>query len=194
MKGVIVHTNNPFTEVLELKTKKKHIKIAQGKDLFNRETGELEDVSHIVSFKEVDDEEFIKIYSANIHIMFGLESAGHKVFQILLRAVQTTAINRDQLYFNEQVALEIAEIHGLKLSKSTYLRGVKDLIKNQILAQSNKPSIFFINTAVLFNGDRYAFTQAIKRKEKPKDISASEAAEKAIDGFKLKQERDGEVG
>ncbi|PVK27321.1 hypothetical protein C4840_24940, partial [Salmonella enterica subsp. enterica serovar Braenderup] len=55
------------------------------------------------------------------------------------------------------------EAKPLKLSESTYRRGLTELCKAQIIAKSIKLGRYVINPNFVFNGDRIAFTTMIER-------------------------------
>jgi len=170
MQGVIEYKHNPFSEVLEITTKKKRIRIGSGKQLVDRQTGEMEDTAHIISFKQVDDAEFVKLFTGNVALTFDLSAAARKALDIVYHLTQKEGINRDELYIDDNTVIEFCETHKVKCSVSTFRRGVKELLANSILAKSVKTNIYYTNTHLFFNGDRYAFTQAIERK-KPNDDS-----------------------
>ena len=166
MQGVELYRSNPFTEVLEITTKKKMIRVGNGKQLIDTRTGEMENITHIVTYKEVDDAEFVKFFTGNIALTFDLTAAGNKAFQLVMRVAQKEAIGKDELYLNDEVVEEFVMEFGVKLSISTFRRGLKELLTKQILAKSTKTNIYYLNPHLIFNGDRVAFTQAVRRKKK----------------------------
>lgn len=161
--------SNPFLETLVIKTKSKKVQIsALGKDdnvLVNTGTGEVAGTS-ISTYRQVDDAEFVKIFTGNIALLFDLSSAGIKAFNVLMFEIQRAAIKRDKVQIDEYILEDFLEWNPhKKLSKATLYRGVKELIKGQILARDQKPSYYWINPNFCFNGDRIAFTQIIQRKK-----------------------------
>jgi hypothetical protein len=166
MDGVELYKSNPFTEVLEIRTKKKMIKVGHGKQLIDTRTGEMENVTQIITYKEVDDDEFVKFFTGNIALTFDLTAAGNKAFQLVMRVAQKEAIGRDDIYLNDEVVESFVSEFKVKLSISTFRRGLKEILLKQILAKSTKTNVYYINPNLIFNGDRVAFTQAVKRKKK----------------------------
>jgi hypothetical protein len=158
------HKSNPFTRPV-INTKKKMVMVSNGKQLVDTNTGEIENITHIVSYKEVDNEEYIKFYTGNIALTFDLTSAGNKAFIIILVVTQKEAIGKDEIYINDEVAVSYAEELDVKISASTFRRGIKELINKQIIAKSTKTNIYFINPNLIFNGDRVAFTQAVSKRK-----------------------------
>ena len=165
MQGVELYRSNPFTEVLEITTKKKMIRVGHGKQLVDVSTGEVDNVTHIVTYREVDDEEFIKFFTGNISLTFDLTSAGNKAFQIVMRVAQKEAMGKDEIYLNDEVIEEFVKDFNVRLSTSTFRRGLKELLQKQIIAKSTKTNIYYLNPHLIFNGDRVAFTQSAKRKK-----------------------------
>lgn len=72
--------------------------------LVNQDTGEVHG-THVTTYKRVDGEQFVKLFTANIGLTFGLSSAGLKVFSILLWAVQHKALSKDEIDL-DSLALE----------------------------------------------------------------------------------------
>lgn len=165
----VKYKENPFLENLTVTTKGKRISINPlGRDsdniLINQSTGEVKG-THVTSFKQVDDAEFIKFFTANIALTFDLNQSGRKVFDMLLHVMQRQAISKDQVYLDDEVRDEFTKEFGVKLAKSTFYRGLDNLIEKLIIAKSTRTNIYFINPSLVFNGDRIAFTRVIERKK-----------------------------
>ena len=165
----IKYKENPFLDVFRVTTKGKRVSVTaiggESNVLINQETGEIKG-THVSSYKQVDDEEFVKIFTANIAMTFELNAAGRKMFDMLLHVVQIEAISKDQIYIDELVREEFTIKHSVKLSSATMYRGLDNLMAKKILAKSTRTNIYFINPNLVFNGDRVVFSQAIERKQK----------------------------
>ena len=63
--------------------------------------------------------------------------------------------------------MSLAEkINHFVLSESIVYRGIKELIEKRIIAKTNEKNWYFINPAIVFNGDRARFvSEIIKKKE-----------------------------
>jgi len=169
-KTIVRHSENPFFRDLVITKKKKQVRVSElGKDsniLINTSTGEVHG-THVVTYKQVDDAEFVKLFAQNIALTFGLTSAGLKSLNVLIWAIQNTAINKDLVMMESTVLVDFLLAHdGLKLSQATFDRGLRELCLNKIIAKYKKPGFYFINPNFVFNGDRIAFTNAIERKKK----------------------------
>lgn len=174
------YKTNPFLEDMIVPVKGKQVKLSKiGKDnnvLINQDTGEVHG-THVATFKKVDGEQFVKLFTANIALTFDLSSAGIKAFNVLMWTVQRSAISKDEIDFDHLVLTDFLEEHKdkeppLKLSLATFKRGINELEKSQIVAKTLRQGRYFINPNFAFNGDRIAFTTVIERngKQKSSDI------------------------
>lgn len=168
----IRHEENPFLNELKITKKSKKVTISSlGKEddlvMIDQKTGEVKG-THVTTYKAVDDDVFIKLFTQNIALTFGLSSAGIKAFNVVIYAVQHTAIQKDLVALDRFVLNDFLKIHELKLSIATFSRGLTELVKCQIIARHSRQGFFFINPSFIFNGDRVAFTTLIERKKKLK--------------------------
>lgn len=165
---LVKHKENPFLENFTITTKGKRVTInpmsKEDNILVSQATGEIKG-THVTAYKQVDDAEFIKLFTANVGLTFNLNQSGRKVFDMLVRVMQHSAITRDQVYIDDNVREEFTDAHDVKLASSTMYRGIDDLINKKIIARSNRTNIYFINPSLVFNGDRIAFTTMIERKK-----------------------------
>ena len=159
---------NPFCFETELKieTRKKNLTVSRGTELFEKKNTGKSYFANIVHTQEVDKEEFIKLYTSQIKAYFDLTKTAYKVFFIFLRIYQD-AIGKDHFYLSCKKAMSLAEkIDHFVLSESIFYRGIKELIEKRIIAKTNENNWYFINPAIVFNGDRARFvSEIIKKKE-----------------------------
>ena len=159
---------NPFCFETELKieTRKKNLTVSRGTELVERKDTSKSYFANIVHTQEVDKEEFIKLYTSQIKAYFDLTKTAYKVFFIFLRIYQD-AIGKDHFYLSCKKAMSLAEkIDHFVLSESIFYRGIKELIEKRIIAKTNEKNWYFINPAIVFNGDRARFvSEIIKKKE-----------------------------
>jgi hypothetical protein len=169
------YRNNPFLDGMLIPVKGKQVRLSKlGKDdnvLINQGTGEVLG-THVTTYKSVDGEQFIKLFTANIALTFDLKAAGIKAFNILLWSMQHKALSKDEVPLDILVLEEFTEAHKdkeppLKLSPATFLRGLAELVKAQIIAKTMRQGWYFINPNLVFNGDRIAFTTVIQRAKRP---------------------------
>lgn len=178
-REVVRFEKNPFLPNLSVKTKNQHIrvsKIEQEKDeniLINPDTGEVA-YTHMVTYKEVDKEEFVKVFTRNIGMMFNLKPKGIKVLNILMFAVQNYALGKDKVKFDKFTLEEFKKSTNLKIEIQTFQKGINELIDNQIVARTKEQGYYFINPNFIFNGDRFAFTTAFKKKKESTKIDCNQ--------------------
>jgi hypothetical protein len=162
------YAKNPFIENLTIETNKKQVRVSElGSDdniLINQTTGEVSG-THVVTYKKVDSEEFVKLFTKNIALTFGLTSAGLKALNVLMWALQNKAINKDLVQLEStclSAFLEANHKFELKLSLATFNRGLAELVRNKIIAAQNVRGLYFINPSFAFNGNRVAFTRMLE--------------------------------
>lgn len=171
------YKTNPFLENMIVPIKGRQIRLSRlGKDdnvLVNQSTGETLG-THVTTFKAVDGEQFVKLFTSNIALTFDLNSPGIKAFSVLLWSVQAKGLSKDEVPLDVLVLDEFMEAHAdknppLRLSPATFLRGLAELVRAQIIAKTMRQGWYFINPNFVFNGDRVAFTTVIERKKRGRD-------------------------
>lgn len=179
------YKENPFIGEMVVPVKGKQVTLSRmGKDenvLVNQDTGEVQGTS-VVTYKKVDSEQFVKLFTANIALTFGLCAAGIKAFNVLMWCVQSKAITKDQVDLDSFSLDEFLEAHSnneppIKLSSATFKRGLADLENSQIIAKTIRKGRYYINPNFCFNGDRIAFTTLIERDPVPKEKPAKQGDE-----------------
>lgn len=165
----IRYESNPFIGEMVISKTSKQVRVSRiGKDdniLVNQSTGEING-THIVTYRVVDDEKFIKLFTSNIALTFDLKSAGIKAFNVLMWSVQRTAIQTDLVCLDKYIVSDFLKDNSLKMSMPTFWRGLKELEEVKIIAKARKLGYYYINPNFVFNGDRIAFTTAIERESK----------------------------
>jgi hypothetical protein len=169
MASVVRHKTNPFLENMVIPIGGKSVKIsALGKDdniLVNQHTGEVTG-THVVARKRVDKEKFVKTFADYMAFTFDLTAAGNKTLRLVMWAVQEQAQNSDVVTldkYTRQDFLKIPEFENLNFSEKTYLRGLSELVRAQIIAKTIRSGRYFINPNCMFNGDRVAFSTVIEK-------------------------------
>lgn len=163
------YDKNPFLDNMVVPIKGQKVQLSRlGKDdtvLVNNATGEVQG-THVTTFRQVDTEQFVKLFTANIALTFDLKAAGIKAFNVLLWAVQEKCIGKDLVPLDKYVLDEFLSLHKsrkLSLSLPTFSRGLAELEKGKIIAKHIRPGFYYINPNFCFNGDRIAFTSVIER-------------------------------
>lgn len=165
--SLVRYKTNPFLTDLELNVSSRKVVISpMGKEdhiLVNQSTGEVSGTS-VVTYKKVDREEFVKLFSRNIALTFDLTSAGIKAFNILVWSVQNTAIEKDVVALDQLAFDDFMQVNpGLKMTLRTFQRGLLELESSKIIAKTLRKGFYYINPNFVFNGDRIAFTTVVER-------------------------------
>jgi hypothetical protein len=155
--------SNPFLDFVELKHKDKMIFAKTDSQALNTKTGEIMGQQLVATFKKVDTSKFVKIFTDKISHILNLSKAGHKMLIIILSHIQATAINEDTFIMSFTDAQFVAEKLDMKkqkpfISKTTFDRGIRDIIKHGLIARHYNQNMYFINPAIIYNGDRNKIT------------------------------------
>jgi hypothetical protein len=167
---------NPFIDRLTVKTRGKKVTVARGSALVDMATGEIEGVTEIAQIVEVDEGQFVKLFTKDLAVWFDLNKSGMRVFGALLTIVQSSAIGRDMVFFD----VRSEALAAFKISKPTFYRGLDELLEKGFIARHLSPGWYFTNPAMFFNGNRARFVREYRVKA-PKQgdfFSAQDALEK----------------
>lgn len=176
IRDLHIYTENPFLDEVGYGKKKKTEILYDGKQaIINSETGELvEDHLSIARVKFVDSEQFVKLYLQNLWIFFDLGKAAQRVAEFVLHQVGHRAIGRGEilLTYSEYEDYFAGRTGG---TRPTFMRGLQELAHKNLIARSATQNVWFINPAVIFNGDRARFITEIRKKQKTTSVKALEA-------------------
>nr|WP_246666930.1 replication/maintenance protein RepL [Bartonella tribocorum] len=168
------YDENPFIEGMTVPIKNQRIRLSRlGRDdnvLINQSTGEMQG-THVTTFRRVDSQEFIKLFTNNIALTFELKTAGIKAFGVLVWMLQEKGISKDLVPLDKLALDDFLEANKEKkiaLSLPTFARGLTELESAQIIAKHLRQGWYFINPNLIFNGDRIAFTTVIQRRRNEK--------------------------
>jgi|SRR5690625_2640338 len=180
------YKTNPFIDGMVVPVKGRQVRLSRlGRDeniLVNQSTGEVQG-THVTTFKRVDGEQFVKLFTANIGLTFDLSAAGIKAFGVLLWVVQNRALSKDEVDLDSLTLEEFLDVHKntaekpLRLSLATFKRGINEMERAQIVAKTLRQGRYFINPNFVFNGDRIAFTTVIERKKRESELTEQEQLE-----------------
>ena len=129
--SLVRYKTNPFLDDMIVPVKGQKVQISKlGKDnniLVNQSTGEVHG-THVTTYRKVDSEQFVKLFTANIALTFQLSSAGIKAFGVLLWVVQNKALSKDEVDLDSYALDEFYELHKdseppLRLSHPTFNGG-----------------------------------------------------------------------
>lgn len=163
------HAENPFIEDMTIPMGSKAVRLQTlGKNdniVVNQGSGEVMGTA-ITTYKEVDADQFVKLFVSNIALTFDLNSAGIKAFNVLMWFVQYKAISKDMVFLGEPELEEFLKENPTikEFKRATFSRGLKQLVDAQIIAHHTRQGMYFINPSFCFNGSRLAFTNIIEKK------------------------------
>lgn len=163
-----VFKENPFIDgVGHQKTKKTEVLYTGDKAVVNVRTGEIDDDEQIAvaRIRYVDSDQFVKLYVNYIHVFFDLGLPAQKVARFVLDQVGRRAIGKGEVLLS---FTEYAEFYsGQKgVSRPTFMRGMQELAAKNLIAKSPNNAIWWINPAMIFNGDRARFITELRKKKK----------------------------
>jgi len=124
-------------------------------------------VAQIVRVRQVDAEKFVKVFVAELSMFYDLNQTSIRLLTVLLKVLsEPQYINADKVVLTEGIAKQTMKQHGQKpLSSASYYRAVNELISAGFIAPSTTPPLYYINPAVLFNGDRVRFVTELRREQ-----------------------------
>lgn len=165
---------NPFLRDMIVPVKERKVRLSSLKGsndvLIDQSTGEVKG-THLTTYKRVDSEQFVKLFTANIALTFDLSGQGIKAFSVLTWAMQHRALATDEICLDTHTREDFIAAHDdaekpLRMSQPTFARGLAELTKAKIIAKTLRQGIYWINPNFIFNGDRIAFTTVIERRIK----------------------------
>ena len=169
-REVLRYKDSPFMGELVVPVGHKMLNVMNGKRdqtvLMNLETGE-EQMTGLFTYKKVDNQTFVKLYTENIAITPNLGLAGRRACDIVQWVIQDHAINKDSIWLGLQVLEDWNNRNDVikKISKSSWYRGIEEMIGGGILARkdSGRQADYWLNCNIMFNGNRLLMTTLIER-------------------------------
>lgn len=155
-----VYKSNPFCKQLVVKTKKSRVTVGKGKHLVDIQTGEVENPTEICQIRLIDKEEFVKVYTRNIHAFFDLSAPAYKLIQIVFILTQQH-VGVDEIYLNP----EHLPTEAPQMKRAYFYKGLPELLAKGFLAIcEGRKHWYYINPALFFNGDRVRFITEYRKK------------------------------
>ncbi len=155
---------NPLVDGFTVKAKRKQVRTGGVQDLINPGTGEVRQAV-IVEEQEVDESQFVKVFTAGIRAAFGLSLTGSKVFQAILDVYQHEPMSggyADSIYlhwFDGGLSGRV-----LDMSDRTFRRGLVELLEHGFLYPRGE-SLYWVNPNLFFRGDRATFIRTYRKKQ-----------------------------
>lgn len=153
------YEENPSVPVASQSTKIAPRRItnkAGDKCMIVSETGEVLAPAGFHEIVEVDRTQFVKLYVGGVAAVNDLSAAGSKVFKVVYSLILKNP-NTDRILMHNKVVKSIP--------KTTFEKGLTELLSKEILYRSTFPNQFFLNVNYIFNGDRLALVKEYRLKE-----------------------------
>ena len=153
--NMAVYATNPSLDQVNLIIKSNKV-FAKGNEaliITNLETGEQAPAQSGATFVReelVDTEKFIKLYASGIEHLAELSSPGFKVFQLVYRELLGQK-DIDKIFLDYH---ELKYFEKWKWSQVTFISGMHELLKKEILFKAIGANQYFINVNLFFNGNR----------------------------------------
>jgi len=161
-KGGTTYRENPFWRPCEIKIGTKRITIAGGL-VASPDSGESIKHAGVHRIEYVDEEKFVKLFTQNLRIFFNLSSASQKLLQFILVTLQKRK-NEQGIWINWIDVEDFSIKNNLKISRTTFHRGLNEMLVKGFVAESERPNYFWINPHLFFNGDRMIFINDYRKK------------------------------
>jgi hypothetical protein len=159
---------NPFIPNLLIKKGNKNVVIAKSdKAIFSTSTGEVDgDTLFIGTKKELDKDQFVKIFHSHLQAIFDLSKASLKVFSYIASVTEYG----DRIIFN----LEDCKKYTGYNSKETIYKSLAELLKADIIARTDASNLFFINPQIFYKGDRIVLVNEYRKKRESQSVNISQ--------------------
>ena len=166
------YSENPFlrhtAEISKARTKP--IFMTQNGEGFivNALTGELEGTAGLVKREVIESNKFVKLYVEGVAALFSLKEQGKKVFLLIYKQI-VDAPQKTEIVLNYSIyaALCPDTLKELKISRTTFNRGINQCLEQKIIAQSLTQHVYYVNPAFVFNGNRLSIIREYIRKGSP---------------------------
>lgn len=180
-----VNRENPFIDELILPTRRGTIAISRTKDkgLLDIVTGEIDDGLFIAMRKEIDKEEFVKIFQSQLKVIFDLSKSALKTLSYFMNVTNFS----DELDFDLQDCM----IFTGYTSKESIFNSIAELLEKEIIARGKNPYKYYANPKIFYKGDRILLVNEYRIKRK-KDIDNPNQIEIFENGKKEKIQSDSE--
>ena len=163
---------NPLVEPQSVTVRKRYVSSGLSRDLVDPDTGEISGATVIRVVEERDDADFVKVFAAGVAAAFDLNRTAYRVFQAVLQEYERMPMTGG---FADTVELfwfgDGLSGRDVGMSEKTFQRGLKDLLGKGFLAPKSS-SVFWVNPALFFKGDRVAFVKEYRRRKVAHDEAA----------------------
>ena len=171
-RGFPIYETNPSVGKFPVRIKRSEVKAGQSVYMVAPGTGDVigRGAFGFVEKKEVDSEEFVKVYLDGLRKYGELKKAGALIFEFVYRELSgKDAKDKDTVILNYLLAKRWKP----DLTERTYFRGMNELLAKEFLYRTMATDVYFVNVRFMFNGDRLILAKSYRRKQ-PKEMLQEE--------------------
>lgn len=152
------HRENPFIPDMLFPKGSKSISIGRPKDktLVDNVTGQIDDSLYIGIRKEVDKEEFVKIFHSQLQSLFNLSKCALKVLSYFMSITKFD----DEMLFD---LVDCKKFTGYS-SKESVFNGIAELLDKEIIARGRNAYRYYANPSIFYKGDRIVLVTEFRQK------------------------------
>lgn len=174
-RGLPCYAENPFMGAFQVEVKKQNLTVSRGAAVLNPGSDEIEASTTIQQHKWVDKAQFVKIFLGEMKVFFELSPAAYKMLMVIMGEMQRAPM-QDKIFIPYDGIADAMEAAEVTFSRPTYDRGITELIQKQFIAAGVFSGWYFLNPAMIFNGDRAAFVRTYQVRPEKNKQKALEAA------------------
>lgn len=178
IRGKDIYKDNPFIGPEQfVVTVRNDLKLVATDVSININDQEQVTTGVIGRIQDVDTDQFVKIYTRNVGLLFELNQTAQKALIAVFLAVQAQAKDKSEIFLPYHKAIEYYTSINLQKypSMSSYYKGIKSLINDGFLAAHyNGEHWYWINPSILFNGDRVRFVNEYRLTKQKKSIPSNQ--------------------
>lgn len=173
-KGRKIFKDNPFITASSffIQVRKDVALVASGLSITDKKNDTVE-AGLIGKIQYIDTEQFVKLYTKNIAVLFDIAPSAQKALIAVFCAVQAEAKDKAHIFLTYQKARDYYAALGFQKipSRSTFFAGIKLLIELGFLAAHYwGEGWYWFNPNLIFNGDRVRFVTEYRLKRQQEKL------------------------
>jgi hypothetical protein len=172
------HDSNPFLDhmIKEAPPIKRRVEFvgqngrgAASTQLVNPKTGEVEVEQMFFRVRKVDEEKFVKLFTARFEQLWDMSKAAMRVFGYIIQSLEP---GRDRFIFRMKECQETTKY----VARNTITTALSELVELGLIARTQYPNEFYINPMLVFNGSRITIAEQfiIDKKKKTKELNGDQ--------------------
>lgn len=130
-------------------------------------SGESSPLRVVGSYREVDQETFVKVYKKHVKALFNMTRTGNTVFSYIVEHLEQ---DKGEIYIYIKDLMEYADWDQVTMC----YRGLTELYNAGIIWPSIRAGWYYINPGVIFNGNRIAYVEEYRMVETPVEVKGDD--------------------